>query len=160
MYYYKIRLFLFLLIFITLYLSGCTSQKNMLSISGFSEGKMKYRDGNNEIDSSKLINRKNKNKVQLSFFAVFDDSIVLYINKKQIWTGNVYEKNNPFTSSDWCGFDLNFLLIGSENIATIKLVKQKQYIQFHISQEYPKYMIQRYDNIWYVRSLNNNIDLK
>jgi len=154
----KVLLILSIVIFIPPFSIACYAQNRTLDLSGFAKEQMKIEDGNKEIDSSKLIKRDNSDVVQISFFEIFDDSVVLYINAKQMWKGSVYQKNNPFTSTGWCGFDLNFAFKGSKNIATIKLIRQKVYIQFPISQEFPLYMIQRYDNIWYVRPLKSSIN--
>lgn len=143
---------------------GCSpirhAQKNPIDLSGFLQGQMKYEEEDRLADCSSGIKRVNKNIVQFSFFEIFDDSVKLYIGNKEIWIGNLYKKNNPFTSSGWSGFDLCYELKTGKDTAIVELFNQKEYIQFPISTEFPRYMIQRYNGIWYVRALKCNLNLK
>lgn len=157
---HNIQVSIYTLILALFSAQGCFAQKGTLNLSGFSEARMTYKDESKNVDSARMIKRSNDNAVRVSFYEEFEDSVVLYINKKQIWSGSIYMKNNPFTSSGWCGFDLNFELKGRHNTATIKLISQKEYIQFSIDQEFPLYIIQRYDKIWTVRALKSDINDK
>jgi hypothetical protein len=141
-------------------LSSCLFQKKVLAISGFRRDSVRYENGRQNIDSFNFNKRQFYNIVTISFFEVFDDSVMLYVDNKKIWSGNVYKSSNPFSSTGWSGFDIDCSPKNSTSIAIIKLVKQKVYIQFKIDKEFSIYMVQRYDGIWYIRALKNSIDLK
>lgn len=137
-------------------LDSCSSQKEVLNLSGFSKAQMKYDDS----EAAKSPVGKLRVIEQLSFFEIFDDSVVVYLSNKRIWNRSLYKKNNPFTSTGWSGYDLDFVLKQPESLVTIQLINQKEYIQFKVSKGYSKYVIQRYGGIWYVRALNHDIKLK
>jgi hypothetical protein len=136
----------------------CSCQKRLLGLNGFSKGQITYV--NEKVDSSLLIQRIDKRIVILSFYEVFDDSVVVILGKRKLWSGSIYKNQNPFSSFGWSGHDLSCDLKRSNTNVTIKLVHQRQYIKFRMYSDIPAYMIQRYNDIWYVRSLKSSLKMR
>lgn len=107
-----------------------------------------------------LIKRNNRRSITFVFFEEFNDTLVVCLNNKEIGKWILQEQNNPIQSSGYSGINVNFLLKGRKNHVTMRLMRQKKYIEFKIDKNYPVYSIQRYDNVWYVNARKYRMDLK
>ncbi len=145
---------------LVLFFFSCIAQKKFIDLSRFTKEEVKVEEISSKIDSSKLIKRNNNNIVQLSFFEIFDDSVLVYLNNHLICNENIYQKNNPYTSTGWSGLNLDINLNNSKNIVTIVLFKQKKYVQFEVSKQTPLYVIQHYNKIWYIRPTATSLNLR
>lgn len=139
-------------------LVGCFDQKRLLNLKGYSEGQIKYV--NENIDSSRLIKRANSQDVDIAFYEIFDDSVIVFVGHSKIWSGTIYKDQNPYSSTGWSGHDLTCTLNDSSAVVTIKLIRQRQYIKFRIFRDIPAYIIQRYNNLWYVRALRSSLMMR
>jgi len=114
----------------------CAQDK--IDFNGYHFGIVKFEFS---IDSLQEGGVKEVNDVILSFFEIFDDSLVVYSGKNQIWTGSLYKKNNPFISTGWSGFNLSLKVYSKMPFIFIKMVKKKEYIKIPIFKNSSIFMI-------------------
>jgi hypothetical protein len=119
-----------------------------------------FKEADSMGSAAMLIKRNNRRSITFVFFEEFNDTLVVCLNNKEIGKWILQEQNNPIQSSGYSGINVNFLLKGRKNHVTMRLMRQKKYIEFKIDKNYPVYSIQRYDNVWYVNARKYRMDLK
>ena len=147
----SVRLFIQLVILVISYTSCKIMKSQSLDFGLLTQEKVVYGFESENSDTSLLIKRTDTNLVILSFYEVFEDSVIIYVNKKERFKNFLSTKNNPSYSSGYSGFKLGILLEeGVSNTIYLELKNQKKYASIVVDKSYPLCTIQRYNNIWYV----------
>jgi len=132
-----------------------------LNVDSLKKEQVKYEYETGSCDSSVLIKRTDSNLIILSFFEVFDDTVVMYVNGKEVMKQNIIKSNNPSTSSGYSGYDVGIVLNDTtDKKIYFKLVNQKKYVSIVLDKSYPLCTIQRYDDIWYVNFRKKRMIIK
>ena len=142
-----------LIFFISLMHSSFLLQAQSTKEKDFDKEELKfYKENTDTSKAFMLIKRQNNNSILFSFFEEFNDTVVLFVNKKKQGQWFINAKDNPGESSGYSGIDYCLHLKKEKNIVIIKLLSQKKYIEFIVDKEYPLYSIQRYGNTWYINA--------
>ena len=143
---------LLLPVIILFFLLGCfPAKQSRIDLSGLTRESTKIYSEKID-DSTRLIKRENNNLVKISFFEQFNDTVILYENGIEKGRWFIHAKNNPYTSTGYSGIDYILIANKKRNTITLRLLQQKKYIQFELDKNYPWYIIQRYNAMWYIRS--------
>jgi hypothetical protein len=150
-----------LIFFISLMQLSFISPAQSTMEKDFQKEKLKfYRENTDTSKAFMLIKRQNNDSIVFSFFEEFNDTVVLFVNKKKQVQLVIDAKDNPVESSGYSGIDYSLHLKKEKNIVIIKLLSQKKYIEFIVDKKYPLYSIQRYGNTWYVNARKYMMILK
>ena len=152
----------FCFLFILFSLLTCKEVKSQfLNSNTFIKENVKYGYENENYDSAKLITRTDSNLVILSFFEVFDYTVVMYLNEKEVMRQYISKSNNPSTSSGYSGYDVGIVIDANTNKKIyLNLVNQKKYVSIVLDKSYPLCTVQRYGGTWYVNFRKKTMIIK
>ena len=130
-------------------LTGCFSRRDYKNgLAGFTKEIVEIDEERPDShDSSQTINKTNNNTVVLSFFEIFNDTLVLYINKLKIKQWPMYSDSNK--STGYIRFD-TLIYLKKKRLITVKMLTQKKYVELSIDNRSPFVTVQRYGGIWKV----------
>ena len=92
---------------------------------------------------SKKIKRVNKDIVTLSFFQDFSDSIIIYVDQKEV-VKKYLEHDSTLVSTDYTGYSFSSEFKKRKTIVTIAYLNEKKYCEFKLNKSFPLYSLHFY----------------
>jgi len=99
----------------------------------------------------KKIKRVNKNIVSLSFFQDFSDSIVIYVDHKEV-ARKYLEHDSTLVSTDYTGYSFSYEYVEKKTAVTIVYLNEKVYSEFKLNKNFPLYSLHFYRTRFYTVS--------
>lgn len=93
--------------------------------------------------------RASENLVLLSFFNFLQDTISLYIENRLVFKAAV-SKDTSIVSTDYTGFSFAVSLPHAKTDIYIMSNKERVLVKARLKRKYPVYLIQLYNNVWYI----------
>jgi hypothetical protein len=95
--------------------------------------------------------------VALMFLGIYEDTVIVYYNHKEVYRFAAYKDNYPASSSDYTGHTFNLGSLLGQSLLVIKLVNQGVCTSVPIDKSFPLITVQRYGDKFFINKRNGII---